>query len=107
MDWFLHDNDLRHERVKCNLNIFKNVVIILQEIVAAFTPFITTAKRIRKVFCDWGLGGRGVRGGANGRGIHAYFVLSYQNSLFYWHYFSQYFLHYFKQNGMFRLKGLE
>ena len=64
MDWFLHDNGLRHERVKCNLNIFKNVVIILQEIVAAFTPFITTVKRIRKVFCDWGLGGRG--GGAGG-----------------------------------------
>ena len=77
MDWFLHDNDLRHERVKCNLNIFKNVVIILQEIVAAFTPFITTVKRIRKVFCDWGLGGRGGgRGGLTGESRLLCFKLS-------------------------------
>ena len=69
MDWFLYYNGLHHERVKCNLNIFKNVVIILQEIVAAFTLFITTVKRIRKVFCDWGLGGRGGGGGLTGGGF--------------------------------------
>ena len=32
---------------KSNLNVFKGVVIIDQEIVAAFTSFITTAKRTR------------------------------------------------------------
>ena len=32
---------------KSNLNVFKGVVIIDQEIVAAFTSFITTVKRTR------------------------------------------------------------
>ena len=32
---------------KSNLNVFKGVVIIYQEIVAAFTSFITTVKRTR------------------------------------------------------------
>ena len=30
---------------KCNLNVFKGVVIIYQEIVPVFTPFIPTVKR--------------------------------------------------------------
>ena len=33
---------------KSNLNVFKGVVIIYQETVAAFTPFITTVKRVKR-----------------------------------------------------------
>ena len=35
---------------KSNLNIFKGAVIIYQEMVAAFTSFITTVKRTWQIF---------------------------------------------------------